>query len=149
MKHFIISIFLLIFVPCFSQRTIKKVYLPSYRIIHCNFLKTVNNIAARYNQNNNNIFIIYMQGSCRVYVWMLDKKNVMYDPDTFGYTIVGKHVFFLQKDKNQNILIPHNGSKRLFNFLDTKIPPMTDGVFEWVYNISGDRVKLLRFISIE
>ena len=76
-----------------------------------------------------------MQGSCRVYVWMLDKKNVMYDPDTFGYTVVGKHVFFLQKDKNQNILIPHNGSKRLFNFLDTKIPPMTDGVFEWVYNI--------------
>lgn len=42
-----------------------------------------------------------MQGSCRVYVWMLDKKNVMYDPDTFGYTVVGKHVFFSKKTRTK------------------------------------------------
>lgn len=79
----------------------KKVYLPSYRIIHSSFLRTLNNIAVRHNQNNSNVFIVYLQSDCKVFVWMLDKRHVMYDPDTFGYTTVGKHIFFLQKDKSK------------------------------------------------
>lgn len=150
MKTFIISLVsIFFFVPCLSQGTKKKMVLPSYQLVNKKFIKHIGQISVQYNQKFNNAFIIYIKNESVVYVWMLDKKYVVYNSKIFGYTFVGNQLFFLQKGKDagsiKNFAIPRKGAKRSFYFWDLEMPLMVDGVWEWIYSISGNEVRLMRF----
>lgn len=144
MKRVLIYIFLL-FVPCILQgtNTFRKVQLAPYQIQHSGLLRELTKIASDFSDKN--IFIISVERNSYIFVWMLDKRNIMYDPEIYGYTVIGNHIFFLLENKDPSLTVRIKGSKRVFLFRNTEIPPMTDGVIEWKYKISGNKVKLVYF----